>query len=77
MHKDLKLENVMLMRANDFSHLKLIDFGLAEKYKANNVNFNLDFFDGTAEYIAPEIVSGHKFGSECDMWSLGILIYKL
>jgi serine/threonine protein kinase len=30
-HRDIKLENIMLVKPNDLSHIKLIDFGLSKE----------------------------------------------
>jgi serine/threonine protein kinase len=71
-YRDLKLENVLM----DYQgHLALTDFGLSKQ--------NIDStggattFCGTAEYIAPELLKGQKYGPAVDWWSFGILIYEM
>ena len=32
---------------------------------------------GTPYYIAPEIILAQKYGIECDIWSLGIILFML
>ena len=32
---------------------------------------------GTPYYTSPEVWSGEKYGSKCDIWSLGCLVYEL
>lgn len=34
-------------------------------------------FVGTAEYIAPEVITGYGHSSAVDWWTLGILIYEM
>lgn len=34
-------------------------------------------FCGTAEYIAPELLKGQKYGACVDWWSFGILLYEM
>eukprot|EP00600_Ochromonadales_sp_CCMP1393_P003680 CAMPEP_0174994864 /NCGR_PEP_ID=MMETSP0004_2-20121128/23875_1 /TAXON_ID=420556 /ORGANISM="Ochromonas sp., Strain CCMP1393" /LENGTH=713 /DNA_ID=CAMNT_0016249153 /DNA_START=54 /DNA_END=2195 /DNA_ORIENTATION=+ len=71
-HRDLELENVLM---DHLGHLALTDFGLSKQ--------NIDFtggattFCGTAEYIAPELLKGQKYGAPVDWWSFGILIFEM
>ena len=32
---------------------------------------------GTSEYLAPEILRGKGYGSACDWWGFGCLIYEM
>ena len=34
-------------------------------------------FCGTAEYIAPELLRGKRYGAAVDWWSFGILLYEM
>ena len=53
--------------------VKLIDFGLA---KYTSTGEKLHTIAGTPYYIAPEVLNGN-YGKECDIWSLGILLFVL
>lgn len=53
--------------------MKLIDFGFAQKSSKNKKE--LKDFVGTPYYIAPEIITEEPYGSACDIWSLGVLVY--
>ena len=69
-HRDIKPENILFSDKNDFSSLKLIDFGLATQKKTDNKTV------GTPYYMAPEMIKG-KFSPKSDIWSVGIIIYLM
>ena len=72
-HLDLKPENIMLLNKNS-TRIKLIDFGLAQMIGPNS---NIRAMMGTAEFIAPEIVSYEPLSLATDMWSIGVITYIL
>lgn len=73
-HRDLKLENVMMSDNTDSSVPKLVDFGLA---KLIGPNEKADEPFGTLGYVAPEVLRKEPYSFSCDLWSLGCIIYAL
>lgn len=71
MHRDLKLENVLV---DERGYLKLIDYGLAKTVSSNSLAFTMC---GTAEYMAPEVVSQSGHDLTADWWSTGVLIFEM
>lgn len=67
-YRDLKPENCLL---NRHGHLVLTDFGLSK------VAMQANSMDGTAQYIAPEVIKGENYDSRCDWWSLGAVMFDL
>ena len=70
-YRDLKPENILL---GEDGYVYITDFGLSRILAKDEIATS---FWGTAEYLAPEMVtsSGHNFG--IDWWALGILIYEM
>jgi calcium-dependent protein kinase len=53
---------------------KLIDFGLSKRVSSNFSTMTT--IAGTPYYMAPEVIDG-DYTSQCDIWSLGVLMYVL
>ena len=51
-HRDLKLENLLLATPNDIHKVKIADFGLAKKAAESA----MATICGTPQYVAPEVI---------------------
>ena len=73
-HRDLKLENILVKYENKEKTkyiLKLSDYEVTKKLRTFTEKCTKRV--GTLKYMAPEILQGHEYGRECDLWSLGII----
>ena len=70
---DLKPENILVASVDTKPLVKLIDMGLAE-YSPRTENYSIK---GTAQYIAPELLKKEAHNHTVDLYSLGMLLYRL
>ncbi len=70
-HRDIKPENIFVDTSGTY---KLGDFGIARKLE--HLTFGLSQ-KGTMNYIAPEILHGDDYDARADLYSLGIVLYRL
>ena len=73
-HRDLKLENLVLARPGDVSSVTLVDFGLAKALTARERAENVC---GTLAYVAPEALVAGQYGRGVDVWALGVAMHAL
>ena len=70
-HRDIKDENIFV---NDDGVFKIGDFGIARELSKSGRAASMR---GTPLYMAPEVFRGDKYDSAVDIYSLGIVLYKL
>ena len=70
-HRDIKLDNILVSEHGEF---KLGDFGIAKRL--NNESATMNYVGGSG-YIAPEVFKGEKYNIRADIYSLGMVLYKL
>lgn len=70
-HRDIKPENMFISSVGDF---KLGDFGVARTLEKTAMGLSKK---GTYVYMAPEIYREDAYGPNVDIYSLGIVMYRL
>ena len=70
-HRDIKPENIFISDSGDF---KLGDFGIAKEVEKTQSGLTKT---GTPTYMAPEVYKGQAYGSSVDIYSLGVVLYRL
>ena len=70
-HRDIKPENIFVSRFGEF---KLGDFGIARELERTMSGLSKK---GTFSYMAPEMYKGEPYDAKVDIYSLGIVLYKL
>ncbi|RLV93349.1 Meiosis-specific serine/threonine-protein kinase MEK1 [Spathaspora sp. JA1] len=76
-HRDLKLDNILLEFPLPRTRIYVCDFGIA-KNLAHCTQQKTDTCVGTIEYSAPEVFNEDKgYGFKCDLWSLGVIVHLL
>ena len=75
-HRDLKLENILLETNSPSSMLKIIDFGTAKRLSPNETMLDIIGTVSATQplYIAPEVLS-RRASEKCDVWSCGVVLY--
>ncbi|KAJ1612966.1 protein kinase [Cryptosporidium canis] len=80
-HRDLKPENILIDRSlpGDYFLIKVADFGVAKFLRQGYTQART--LVGTPQYWAPEVLNasntGESYGTEADLWSLGVLFYVM
>lgn len=70
-HRDVKPENILVDKDGNF---KLSDFGVAKQLEKTVSTMSKK---GTYSYMAPEVYKGEKYDARADIYSLGLVMYRL
>ncbi|KAK9467408.1 kinase-like domain-containing protein [Lipomyces arxii] len=81
-HRDLKLDNILLVSQQAGSRIVLVDFGISKYVDGQR---RMTTVVGTPEFSAPEVgfADVHKgrsrrgYDIKCDIWSLGVVLHIL
>ena len=68
-HKDIKMENIILINNDKQYDVKIIDFGLSEE-----INNQSSHISGSPNYMSPEAIEGKNVPAN-DIWSVGVICY--
>ncbi|KIZ02568.1 hypothetical protein MNEG_5392 [Monoraphidium neglectum] len=73
MHRDIKIDNCMLLDASPDAPVKLVDWGFSSFVQPGK---KLHKLCGTIAYLAPEVVAG-SYDERADVWSCGVVLYAM
>jgi len=79
-HRDLKPDNIMVVTARGKDTVKVVDFGIAKAVGGNEGAQKVTktgFVVGTPEYMSPEQLSGDPVDGRSDIYSLGLVFYRM
>ena len=76
-HRDIKGANILI---DNKGNVKISDFGLSKRVEANLLSMaqaHRPSFQGSAYWMAPEVVKQTSYTKKADIWSLGCLILEM
>ncbi|MDB4967964.1 MAG: serine/threonine protein kinase [Myxococcales bacterium] len=76
-HRDVKPDNVMLIKVSGLDTVKLFDFGIASNDRAAIQLTVPGTAFGTPEYIAPEQAMGLKVDQRADIYAVGVVLFEM
>lgn len=72
-HRDIKPQNILITHGD---RVRIVDFGIARGPETSEMTAP-GWVMGTAQYLAPETVAGEAATTRSDLYSLGVVLYRL
>ncbi len=74
-HLDIKIKNILVQKNKRWTdgEIKILDFGISKKVS----DLDGSNISGTVHYIAPEQFLGNRISQKADLFSLGVLLYRI
>jgi serine/threonine-protein kinase len=80
-HRDIKPSNLFMAREGEHEIVKVLDFGIAKWSEAtlqgSASTTGSELVVGSAPYLSPEQARGEDVDSRSDVWSLGVVVYRM
>jgi len=75
LHRDIKPANIILDQSGN---ARLMDFGISHPIRSSSSGTDAPAkIMGTANYMAPEIVSGGEIDERSDLYAMGVMMYEV
>ena len=74
-HRDIKPANAMVER--DTGRVKILDFGLTRETNGSDGLSQTNSISGTPEYMSPEQARGEHLDARTDLFSAGVVLYRM
>jgi serine/threonine-protein kinase len=75
-HRDVKPDNIFLVRDGNVTKLKVIDFGMAKVERDGGSNPE-GMVMGTVQYMAPEQIVSEPVDARTDIYALGVVLFRM
>jgi tRNA A-37 threonylcarbamoyl transferase component Bud32 len=80
-HRDVKPDNIFLLRRHERDFVKVVDFGLSKSLAESSIASlrltQTGMMLGTPLYMAPEQVNGEEVDHRTDIYALGVILYEM